>query len=137
MYRNMMNDPNWYAETFNVLDVNPNSNGKLSPDAVVEQEEFINSINVAKPTVRGNSGSSNVHSRNIKRYNNCVNSCCTKEQEELLANGLNKLHLDIMELGTGKGNGKTNDGSIASLAAVETAASYARKKPMTSPSRYK
>jgi hypothetical protein len=125
VYRYIWLDLNWYAATFNGLDVNPNSNGKLSPDAVVEQEEFVNSFLAAKPTVRGNRGGT-VHTRNIKWYNNCVSACRTKEQEQLLTDRLKGLHLEIMQLsatenGNDKSSGNANDGSIASFPRVEAA----------------
>ena len=135
---------NWYGETSNCcLDVNPNSNGKLSPNAVVEQKDFIqNSFLFAKPAARDKSKKGGtVYTRNIKLYNICVNACSTNEQEQVLSDRLKEVHLEIMQLGaTGNGNNKSrensNNGSIASLAQVDRAGSYARQKPLTSPSRY-
>lgn len=138
-YRSIYCNRNWYLETHNCMDVNPNSNGTLSPKTVVTQAEFIqNSFLVSKPNVRGKKGGS-IHTRNIKKFANCVNACSTKEQEELLSDTLSRLHLDIMAM-SNKGNSQaleTNEGSIASLAPVEKANSYKRQKPTTSPSRYK
>ena len=93
---------NWYGETSNCcLDVNPNSNGKLSPNAVVEQKDFIqNSFLFAKPAARDKSKKGGtVYTRNIKLYNICVNACSTNEQEQVLSDRLKEVHLEIMQLG--------------------------------------
>ena len=154
-----MNDKSWFLETYNqCVDVNPNSNGTLSQQAVVNSKEFTanNFLMASRPMAKGRG---TVHTRNIKTFNNCVNACHTKEQEELLAKTLDELHLELMAIDGNKKKSAASNTSVASktgstksdvstdtggkrkkigtLAAVEKASTYSRKAPPSSPSFHK
>lgn len=141
---------NWLLETYkSCVDVNPNSNGELSQEAVSKalttEMSPTNFLTSGSTTLKIGKGT--VHTRNIKLFNNCVNACHTKDQEKLLASSLANLHRDIMALDLNKkmpasseSNVNNDPGTaekrgISSLAPVENATSYSRKKPFGSPSR--
>lgn len=137
-------------ETFSCcVDVNPNSNGALSHQAVANAKEVKTNNFLCAPSPQMNTVKGTVHTRNIKKFTNCANACRTKEQEDLLTKTLDRLHLDIMALDGNRkkpastldegGAPSSTDGkrNIASLLAVEKASTYSRKKPVNSPSRYR
>lgn len=122
------------------VDVNPNSNGILSQqaasNALATELSPTNFLSATSATL--NIGKGTAFTRNIKLFKNCVTACHTREQEVLLKTTLETLHKDIMAFDSKKKSsdpGIASKRNIASLASVEKAVSYSRKKPVNSPSR--
>lgn len=129
------------------VDTNPNSNGTVSKTKVVSSMEFsVSNFLVSKPVPEKPKGT--VYTRNLKKFNNCVNACRTKEHESILSRALDTAHREIIAADASRNKSAAkaksadtgiNDGtkrSIATLNAVEHAATYSRKKPLMSPSKH-
>ena len=139
----VVEDLQWYSETYNkCYDRNPNSNGVVSLKESSDLAQIhMSSFLMTKPAQQTNKKKGTVYTRNEKKFKLCVNACHTKEQEQLISDTLDKLHLEVMALDTKKG-GELSSGSVgtnvglSSLHAVEKSNTYNRQKPMLSPSRY-
>jgi hypothetical protein len=129
------------------LDINPNSNGYRSHEAVSRQPHFgINNFsNVTYPSKKDKG---TVYSRHIKKFSNCVNACHSKEQETILNRCLLDAFEKILEVDGNKKqppmqncedskSATSTNSRIASLPSVETAPSYKRKAPIGSPTKFK
>lgn len=147
----VVEDLQWYSETYNkCYDRNPNSNGVVSLKEASDLTQIhMSSFLMTKPAQQTNKKKGTVYTRNEKKFKLCVNACHTKEQEQLISDTLDKLHLEVMALDTKKGEstlnekeGSVSSGSVgtnvglSSLHQVEKSNTYNRQKPMLSPSRY-
>lgn len=145
VYSVTVNNYEWFQSTYNACkDCNPNSNGLVSLAVASSRQQFQqNSFLVSKPS-SSITGKGSVYTRNIKKFSNCVNACKTSEQEKVISDTLDQLHIDIMSMSVGKKKSPPQEtqpssnptSSIASLSQVETSSQYHRQKPVNSPSRH-
>ena len=138
----------WFRESHGQsVDTNPKSNGRnpvcgTSSLDIGSGEIDFSSNNTPAYTVR-TTGSAYV--RHIKEYENIVNAIRTQGQHDFVSEALSKVFQDVMSMDAprnrsaarAQSDDSTEEPLIASLNPVDTANSYARQKPVNSPSKFR